>query len=250
MPWHPRRHLPPKSLGQRGKVTEGGTTAPDLRCIHSPLPPALSPGVSPTLILLFQSCTPPAFSLLVLLPRIHPTPGLRFGWASLGEASLLHLQPTLPTIRRSAFPWYPRDPRPRPGQQPTPPSHPARRGKAEGGERARGEDGGWMRLGYEQTGSEVRIQRGHRSARGTPGPAGTGSAVRMGPGSETCAESGSSGPGSEAGRSGWVEVSDRSGWEGRRRRGPRMGHQTGRSGPEPGKPDGARGDWGPPGAKV
>lgn len=97
-------------------------------CVHFPLPPALSPGVSTTLIFLLQSCTPAPFSLWVTLPRIRPTPGVRFGWASPAEGSLLHGQLTVPSVRSSAPP----------GAARSPPSHPARREEGEGGEGARG----------------------------------------------------------------------------------------------------------------
>lgn len=79
---------------------------------------------------------------------------------------------------------------PRPATQPT--GSPFRRGRAGGGERARARAAAGQRPGYWQTGHGVRILRGHRSAGGTPGPAGTGRAARMGPGSETCPVSGSS----------------------------------------------------------
>lgn len=129
----------------------------------------------------------------------------------------------------------------------------------EGGERARGEDGGWTETGVQADRAQNEgPERASERAGGEPGPAGTGRAGRLGPGSAAWAESRRSDGGPR--QRGVSEMRSRTGRGGKsggaedqecdpRRRYP------GLSGGKPEVKLGVRTpkasrDWGPPGAKV
>lgn len=133
MPWHPRRHLPPKSLGQRREGHTRRDNRPGL-ALHSLSTPALSlpwclPNSDPPFSIMYPSC------LLTLGHSPQNSPDARSEiWLGFPRGSFPPASPAdtphdpqvrIPLVSARSPP--PAGATTHPAQSPTPPSHPARR---------------------------------------------------------------------------------------------------------------------------